>query len=157
MAKNYWLFKSEPHCFSIDDLKSAKNSTEAWDGVRNYQARNMLRDEIKKGDGILFYHSNANPPGVAGIAEVVKPGYPDHTARDPESEHFDPKATAEDPRWYMVDVKFKKKFDEVVPLSKLKETPGLEDMMVTRKGMMLSIQPVTKKEWEIVTKLGKKG
>lgn len=152
MARKYWLMKSEPDCYSIDHLK--KDGTASWDGVRNYQARNFLRDEIKKGDGVLFYHSNASPPGVAGIAEVVKSGYPDHTARDPENEHFDPRATEDDPRWYMVDVKFVRKFPELIPLAKLKETPGLQEMEVTRRGSRLSVQPVTAAEWKIVNKLG---
>jgi predicted RNA-binding protein with PUA-like domain len=149
----YWLFKSEPDCFSIDDLRQSKNGTASWDGVRNYQARNLLRDDVKKGDQVLFYYSNTDVPGVAGIAEVVRSGYPDHTARDPESEHFDPKATEDDPRWYMVDVKFKVKFDEIIPLKLLKETPGLDKMMVTQRGSRLSIQPVRKREWEIVLEL----
>ncbi len=156
MAGRYWLFKTEPGCFSIDDLKKSKRGTDTWDGVRNYQARNFLRDDIKKGDGVLFYHSSTAVPGVAGIAEVVRDGYPDHTARDPENEHFDPRATEDNPIWYMVDVKFKEKFDDVLPLTLLKETPGLEKMMVTQRGSRLSIQPVTAKEWKIVTGLAKK-
>lgn len=149
----YWLFKSEPDCFSIDHLKAAKNGTAPWDGVRNYQARNCLRDQVKVGDKVLFHHSSVNPPGIIGTCEVVKGGYPDHTAQDPKSDHFDPKSTKENPIWYMVDVKFLKKFDELIPIGKLKTVPGLEKMMVIQKGSRLSIQPVTEKEWKVVLKL----
>lgn len=155
MARRYWLMKSEPDCFSIDDLKASPGGTASWDGVRNYQARNFLRDDFKKGDGVLFYHSNKAVPGIAGLAEVVRPGYPDHTARDPRSDHFDPRATSDNPIWYMVDVKFAEQFQDVLPLSLLKETPGLERMEVTRRGSRLSVQPVTKAEWEIVRKLAR--
>ncbi len=150
MAKKYWLFKSEPTCYSIDDLKAKPNKTDHWDGVRNYQARNMLRDDIKKGDEVFFYHSNAKPMGIAGICTVVKSGYPDHTAQDPNSEHPDPKHTDEKPLWYMVDVKFKKQFKEVLPLKELKETVGLENMVLTQRGSRLSVQPVTPDEWKII-------
>ena len=111
---NFWLMKSEPGCYSIDDLKQDK--TTHWDGVRNYQARNMMRDDMKKKDLVLFYHSNAKPTGIAGIAEVIKEGYPDHTAMDPNSEHPDPKSTPDNPRWYMVDIRFKKKFNSIISL-----------------------------------------
>ena len=153
MARRFWLFKTEPDCFSIDDLKKAKGGISSWDGVRNYMARNLLRDEVKIGDGVLIYYSSTDPIGVAGIAEVVRDGYPDLSARNPESQHFDPKATEENPRWYMVDVKFVKTFRSLIPLAVLKQTPGLEDMMVTKRGQRLSIQPVKPKEWEIVMKL----
>ena len=156
MAKKYWLFKSEPGCYSIEDLKNKPNSTDSWDGVRNYQARNMLRDDIKKGDEVFFYYSNSKPMGIAGICSVVKNGYPDHTAEDPNGEHFDPKHIESKPLWYMVDVKFKKKFSRVITLKELKETPGLEHMVVTQRGSRLSIQPVTSKEWEIILNLTKK-
>ena len=155
MAKRYWLFKTEPDCFSIDHLKESENGVSSWEGVRNYQARNLLRDEVKKGDGVLFYHSSADPTGVAGLATVVKGAYPDPTARDPESQYFDPKATDDDPRWYMVDVQFEKKFSQVIPLTEMKMTPGLEDMMVTKRGQRLSIQPVKPEEWKIVLKMAK--
>ena len=155
MAKRYWLFKTEPGCFSIDTLAACPDGTDSWDGVRNYQARNMLRDDIKKGDGVLFYHSSTAVPGVAGLADVVRSGYPDHTAREVNGRHFDPKASAENPIWYMVDVRFKKKFSEVIPLTTLKATPGLEQMMVTQRGSRLSIQPVTKAEWDIVLRLAR--
>lgn len=152
MAK-YWLMKSEPNTYSIDDL--ARDGRTHWDGVRNYQARNFMRDEMKVGDGVLFYHSNANPPGVAGIARVVREGYPDHTAQDPNSKYFDPKASPEDPRWFMVDIEFVEKFDELVPLETLRQTPGLEEMLVTKKSR-LSVQPVRPEEFEIVVGLGRR-
>jgi len=155
MARRYWLFKTEPGCFSIDTLADCPDGTDRWDGVRNYQARNMLRDDIKNGDGVLFYHSSTAVPGVAGLADVVRSGYPDHTARDVNGQHFDPKATAASPIWFMVDVRFKKKFGDIVPLTILKATPGLEQMMVTQRGSRLSIQPVTKAEWDIVLKLAR--
>jgi predicted RNA-binding protein with PUA-like domain len=145
--------KTEPDVYSIDDLE--RDGTTFWDGVRNYQARNFMRDEMRPGDGVLFYHSNADPPGVAGLAEVVRPGYPDHTARDPRSEYFDPKASDADPRWYMVDIRFVEKFPELVPLAVLRETPGLEAMLVNRKSR-LSVQPVTPAEFEIVARLGRR-
>ena len=155
MAKSHWLFKSEPGSFSIDDLADSPEQTTCWEGVRNYQARNFLRDEVKVGDGVLFYHSNAKPMGVVGVCEVVRAAYPDDTARDPESKYFDPKATPDNPRWYMVDVKLKKKFADMVTLAQLKETPGLEGMMVCQKGSRLSIQPVTADEWRIVLRLSR--
>ena len=156
MAKKYWLFKSEPDCFSIDDLKKLPGQRSSWDGVRNYQARNMLRDDIKTGDEVFFYYSNTKIPGIAGICTVVKDGYPDHTAQDPENIHFDPKATKEKPIWYMVDVKFKEKFKDIISLTQLKEIPGLEEMVVVQRGSRLSIQPVKTGEWKIITKLAKK-
>lgn len=156
MARRYWLLKSEPDCFSIDHLRKSPDQTASWDGVRNYQARNYLRDEIKAGDGVLFYYSGPPEPGVAGIAEVVRGGYPDHTARDPEGMHFDPKATEGNPIWYTVDVRFKEKFAAVIPLRALKEMPGLEGMEVTRRGSRLSVQPVRKEEWDIVLKAAKR-
>ena len=149
----YWLFKSEPDVYSIDDLKKEKKTY--WEGIRNYQARNLLRDTVKKGDLVFFYHSNAKPPGIAGIAEVVKEGYPDHTQFDENEKYFDPKANKDDPRWFMVDVKFVEKFKNLVSLEELKNNPNLDEMMVTKRGARLSIQPVTKKEWDIVNKLAK--
>jgi predicted RNA-binding protein with PUA-like domain len=153
MTKRYWLMKSEPNVYSIDDL--ARDGRTFWDGVRNYQARNFMRDQMKVGDEVLFYHSNAEPPGVVGIARVVREGYPDHTARDPNSKYYDPKATEEDPRWFMVDVEFVEKFDEMVSLDTLRSTPGLENMLVTKKSR-LSVQPVTEQEFEIVRRLGRR-
>jgi len=150
---NHWLFKSEPSCFSIDDLKQSPNQTTYWDGVRNYQARNMLRDDIKTGDTVFFYHSNSTPPGIVGIVKVVQAGYPDFTAQDPLSDHYDPKATSENPRWYMVDVKFVKKFKRPISLDELKTQPKLKSMKVTQPGSRLSITPVTAFEWETILRL----
>jgi len=156
MPRHYWLFKTEPTTFSIDDLIACPDGVSEWEGVRNYQAKNMLRDDIKAGDEVLFYHSNAKPAGIVGICRVVKNGYPDNTALDPESNYFDPKSSPEKPIWYRVDVQFVSKLSEVIPLAVLRETPGLEDMMLTRKGSRLSIQPVTAGEWKIIKKLMKK-
>jgi len=142
----YWLMKTEPDVFSIDDLKSQK--TTPWEGVRNYQARNFMRDEMKKGDLVLIYHSNAKPPGIAGIGVVSKEAFPDHFAWDKKSKYYDPKSTKENPRWMMVEIKFKKKFKEILSLSEIKETKGLEDMLILRKGNRLSITPVEKKHFE---------
>ena len=149
----YWLFKSEPDCFGIDDLSRRPKQTAAWDGVRNYQVRNMLRDEIKPGDQALFYHSSCSPPGVAGIISVVKAGYPDDTAWDIHSDHFDPKSTPENPRWFMVDVKLVKKFPRFIPLDEIKQHPKLKKMLILRKGNRLSITPVTPEEWAVIEKL----
>ena len=154
MGQQYWLFKSEPDVFSIDDLKKAPKQTTYWEGVRNYQARNLLRDDIQKGDLVLYYHSNAKPMGVAGVARVTKSGYPDPEQFDPKSKYHDAKSAKDDPRWFVVDVKFVAKFDEVVPLQTLKETPALDDMMVVRKGARLSVQPVTAPQFKTVLKLG---
>lgn len=153
MAKRYWLMKSEPDAYSIDDL--ARDGVTPWEGVRNYQARNLLRDELRVGDGVLFYHSSTQPPGVAGLAEVVHASYPDRTAFDPASPYFDAKSTPDTPRWFVVDVRFVERFAAVVPLAVLQTTPGLEDMRVTKKGMRLSVQPVTADEWDIVVALGR--
>lgn len=150
-SPNYWLFKSEPDCYSIDDLKKDKKTF--WDGVRNYQARNMLRDEIKKGDYVLFYHSNAKPMAIAGTAKVVKEGYPDHTQFDKREDHYDPKADPDDPRWFMVDVQFVQKFPESVTRDDLKKNKTTAGMMVMQRGSRLSIQPVKEKEWLAVHKL----
>ena len=152
----YWLMKSEPNEFSFDDLKEEPDSTAHWDGVRNYQARNFMRNEMKKGDLVLFYHSNCDPPGVVGIAEVVKEAYPDHTAWDPKDKHFDPKTTKDNPVWFMVEVKWKKAFKRFVSLHELKETRELKDMKVVQRGQRLSVQPVTRKEFDKVCKMGSK-
>lgn len=149
-AKRYWLFKSEADVFSIDDLAAAKDRTTLWDGVRNYQARNLMRDEIRKGDLVLYYHSNSKPTGVAGIARVVRNAYPDPTQFDPRSKYHDPKSPEDDPRWLVVDVKLVKKLPRVIELSELKKNPALADMMVTQRGARLSVQPVTKEEYEAV-------
>ncbi len=151
----YWLFKTEPDVFSIDDLNNRPKKTEPWDGVRNYQARNFMRDEIKKGDLILIYHSNAKPPGVAGVAEVVKEAYPDHTQFDKKSKYYDPKSSEDNPRWMMVDVKFKEKFKNYIALDELKEYSELTDMLILRKGNRLSITPVEAKHFNFIVKKGR--
>lgn len=150
MSKQYWLMKSEPETFSIDDLKNCPNSTDSWDGVRNYQARNMMRDDMKLKDQVFFYHSNCKEPGIIGIAEVVKTAHPDLSALDPNSKYFDPKASKDNPRWYMVAVKFKKKFKEVISLNDLKNNKDLKNMALVRKGNRLSIMPVTEQEWHSI-------
>ena len=153
MSRN-WLMKVEPEVYSIHDLKRDGNT--GWEGVRNFQARNFLRDQMQVGDRVLFYHSNADPPGVAGLARVVRAGYPDPTARDPRSEYHDPKASDEDPRWYAVDIAYVDTFPELVPLDRLRSTPGLEQMLVINRSR-LSVQPVTDAEFEIVRGLGAAG
>lgn len=153
VSKSFWLLKSEPDVFSIDDLAKAKGKTTHWDGVRNYQARNFLRDSIKIGDGVLFYHSNSEPSAIAGIAEVVKEGYPDHTAFDPKDMHFDPKSKKETPTWYMVDIKHVETFKEPISLERLRLEPKLEKMALLQKGSRLSVQPVSKDEWQTVLKI----
>jgi predicted RNA-binding protein with PUA-like domain len=152
---NYWLMKSEPDAFSIQDLQKRPKKTEHWDGVRNYQARNFMRDDMKKGDLVLFYHSSCKDVGVAGIAKVVKESYPDHTQFDPKSKYFDAKASEDNPRWFMVDVKWVETFKEVIPLKLLKECKELKDMHLVKKGTRLSIQPVTEKEFKFISKLKK--
>lgn len=152
-SKNYWLMKSEPSDYSINDLERDKKTF--WQGVRNYQARNFIRDKMKVGDLILFYHSNANPSGVAGIARLVREDYPDLTALDPKSEYHDPKATKENPIWFRVDIEFLEKFSHFVSLNQLKENKSLTGMMVIRRGSRLSVQPVEKRHFEIVRMLGK--
>jgi predicted RNA-binding protein with PUA-like domain len=146
----YWLMKSEPEEFSIDDLRARPARTEPWDGVRNYQARNMMRDEMRKGDLVFFYHSNCETPGIAGIARIVREGYPDPTAFDPEDTHYDPNSDPQSPRWFLVDVKFVRKLKRLVPLSELKEKRALETLALVRRGNRLSIMPVTKKQWDFI-------
>ena len=152
MAKKYWLMKSEPDAFSIDDLKKVK--VEPWDGVRNYQARNFMRDDMKKGDLILFYHSNTKPPGVVGVAEVHREGYPDPTAFDPSAKYYDDKSDPDNPRWILVDVKYKKHFKRMVSLDDLKSEKKLEHMSVIQRGSRLSITPVLKVEFDHILKMG---
>ena len=147
---NYWLMKSEPDVFGIDHLIAMPNKTEHWDGVRNYQARNMMRDQMKKGDLVFFYHSNCKEPGIVGIAKVVKEGYPDHTAFDPESKYYDPKSDPDNPRWYMVDIQHKRKLKRTITLQELKQHPQLEGMALLRKGNRLSVMPVEKKHWNYI-------
>jgi predicted RNA-binding protein with PUA-like domain len=154
MARRYWLMKSEPESFSIHDLQRAPAQTTFWDGVRNYQARNLLRDQLQVGDGVLFYHSNADPPAVVGTAQVARAGYPDPTQFDPKSGHHDPDARPDNPRWYVVDVKLDQIFKRAVGLPELRDTAGLADMVLLRKGSRLSVQPVIAKEWNTIVKLG---
>ena len=148
----YWLFKSEPDAYSFDDL--LRDGGTHWDGVRNYQARNLLRDDIKKGDGVLFYHSNSKPMAIAGAAVVVREGYPDHTAFDPESKYYDPKSNPEDPTWYMVDIEPVEAFAAPITRDELKEQNGLAGMMLLQRGSRLSVQPVTAAEWRRILKMG---
>lgn len=150
---NYWLMKSEPEESSIDDLKKAPRQTESWDGVRNYQARNMLRDEMKKGDLAFFYHSSCETPGVAGIMEIVTEGYPDPTAFDPKHKYYDPKSKPDKPVWYLVDIKFKRKLKQIIPLTELRDKKSLQNMKLLQKGNRLSVMPVTKKEWDYILSL----
>ena len=154
MAKKYWLVKSEPEAFSIEDLKKSKNKTTYWDGVRNYQARNYLRDEMKKGDGVLFYHSNTEPNEIVGVCEVVKEGYPDHTPFDPDSHHFFPSANPENPVWFMVDIKLVKEFKTPVVLNEIKENSKLKNMKLLQRGNRLSVMPVAMDEWDEILKMG---
>lgn len=147
---NYWLIKSEPDAFSIKDLMQRPKQTEPWDGVRNYQARNMMRDEMKRGDQVFFYHSNCKEPGIVGIAEVVKEGYPDHTAFDPECKYHDPKSDPEKPRWFMVDVRFRRLLKRNITLSELKEHNELEEFPLVKKGNRLSIMPVSEEQWAFI-------
>lgn len=151
MAK-YWLMKSEPETFSIDQL--AKDKTTWWEGVRNYQARNFMTQEMTPGDEVLFYHSNAEPPGVAGLAKVTKKAAPDLTQFDKKSDYFDPKASQENPRWLCVEISFAKKFKNFISLSEIKSTPALAKMVLLQKGSRLSIQPVTAAEFEFLKKWG---
>ncbi|MCB1827495.1 MAG: EVE domain-containing protein [Coxiellaceae bacterium] len=146
----YWLMKSEPSCFGIDDLAARKHQTEPWDGVRNYQARNMMRDEMSIGDKVLFYHSNCQEPGIVGTAMVASEAYPDNTAFDPLEKHFDPKSDPNKPRWYLVDVKFDRKFNDTLRLDEMRQMPELAEMMVLRKGNRLSITPVSEQEWQTI-------
>ena len=154
MATKYWLVKSEPSVFSIDDLANSKNKTTYWDGVRNYQARNFMRDEMKKGDYVLFYHSNAEPNAVVGVCQVLKEGYPDFTAFDPEDKHFDPKSKQETPTWIMVDIKLVKKFKNPATLTDIKANPKLQEMRLVQRGNRLSVMPVSKKEFNEILKMG---
>jgi predicted RNA-binding protein with PUA-like domain len=154
MPKRYWLMKCEPDAYSIDDL--ARDGTTSWEGVRNYQARNLMRDDMQVADGVLFYASNAKPSGVSGLAKIVRAGYPDHTAWTKGHHYADEGSDEANPTWYMVDVGFVERFPDVVSLETLKDTRGLEKMMVTQKGSRLSVQPVTRAEYDIVVKLGRR-
>jgi predicted RNA-binding protein with PUA-like domain len=152
---NYWLFKSEPDTFGIDHLAKAPKRTSAWDGVRNFQARNMLRDSIKKGDEAFFYHSSCAVPGIVGIVEIVKAGYPDETAFDPKHHHYDADSKPDEPRWYVVDVQLKRKFSRVISLEELKQHAAkkLKDFVLLRRGNRLSVMPVAKKDWDFILAL----
>lgn len=153
MAQRFWLMKCEPSAYTIDDL--ARDRTTGWEGVRNYQARNFMRDDMEVGDGVLFYASNADPSGVTGLATIVKAGYPDPYAFKKGHAYYDPDSSRETPTWYTVDIGFVERFPDVVSLETLKSTRGLEDMVVTRKGSRLSVQPVRESEYNIVVKLGR--
>jgi len=150
----YWLMKTEPGCFSIDDLAAAPKQTSSWDGVRNFQARNFMRDDMSVGDLILFYHSVKNP-GVVGIARVARESYPDHTAWNPAEQHFDPRSTPEKPLWFMVDVQFVEKFPQPIPLASLRGVKGLESMELLKKGSRLSVMPVTDEEFKIISRIAR--
>lgn len=150
----YWLMKSEPEVFGIEHLKNMPKQCEYWDGVRNYQARNMMRDQMKKGDLVFFYHSNCDEPGIVGIMEVVKESYPDHTAFDPSSKYFDDKSSPDNPHWYMVDVKYQRHLKRTISLKELKEHAlELEDFDLIKKGSRLSIMPVSAAQWEYILAL----
>lgn len=153
MAKRYWLMKSEPDAFSFEALQKSPRQTSHWDGVRNYQARNTMRDDMKVGDSVLFYHSRFNPPHIAGIATVTKEGYPDHTAWDAKSKYFDEKSDPENPRWFMVDIQAERPLDPPISLAALKENPKLEGMALVQKGQRLSVQPVRKTEFDEVLRM----
>ena len=148
---NYWLMKSEPDVYNIDDLE--RDGREMWDSIRNYQARNMMRDDMRIGDEVFFYYSNCKEPGIAGISRVCSEPYPDPTQFDEKSRYFDPKSTAENPRWILVDVEFVRKFDRIITLQEIKSHPELEDMILTRRGNRLSIMPVDKQHWDFILSL----
>jgi len=150
---NYWLFKSEPDEYSIDDLAAERGQTGRWDGIRNYQARNFLRDAVAAGDGVFFYHSACKVPAIVGTAAVVRAAYPDPAQFDPESKYFDPKASADKPRWFCVDIRFNSRFARPLPLAEIKQNPQLAEMVLVKQGR-LSIQPVTAAEWKTVVALG---
>lgn len=149
----YWLMKSEPGEFSIDDLERRPHQTEHWDGVRNYQARNMLRDEMRIGDLVFFYHSNCAQPGIVGVARIVREAYPDHTAFDPENPHYDPGSDPDKPRWFMVDVQFVRKLRRTIGLSELKDCPELHGFPLIRRGNRLSVMPVSEAQWNFILSL----
>lgn len=153
MAKKYWLMKSEEDVYSIHDME--RDGVTNWEGVRNYEARNLMRDQMRVGDEALFYHSNAKPPGVAGIVRISRPAYPDHFAFDEESPYFDPKSDPDNPRWLMVDVEFKEVFPNVLPLQVLRSTPELSQMALFKRPR-LSVQPVTPEEFRLIRKMGRK-
>ncbi|MEM7209081.1 MAG: EVE domain-containing protein [Pseudomonadota bacterium] len=150
---NYWLMKSEPDVYGIDHLAAEPRKTDHWDGIRNYQVRNMFRDDFKKGDLAFFYHSSCPEPGVVGTMSIVREAYVDHTQFDPKEKYYDPKSNPDNPRWLMVDVKLKKKFKRVITLAELKSHKKLAEMRLVQKGNRLSVMPVTEKEWEFILSL----
>ncbi|MBI3838751.1 MAG: EVE domain-containing protein [Planctomycetia bacterium] len=154
--RSFWLMKSDPGCFSIHHLAECPGRTTCWSGVRNYQARNFMRDQMKLGDGVLFYHSGGATPAVAGTAVVVRQAYPDHTAWDPRDQHFDPKALPDKPIWQMVDIRLEAIFVAPIPLEMLRKMPTLESMELLRKGSRLSVQPVTPREFEVIVELSRR-
>ena len=154
MARSYWLMKSDPDTFGLGHLKRCRNRTTCWDGVRNYSARNLLRDRIRKGDGVLFYHSQLTPPEVVATAVVVRSGYPDPTQFKPSEQYYDPRSIRENPRWYAVDIRLEREFDSPVPLPVIREAPGLEEMVLLHRSR-LSVQPVTPAEWKIIVGMGR--
>lgn len=151
--RQYWLLKTEPTTFSFDDLWNAPGRTTFWDGVRNFQARNTLRDRMKLGDLVFIYHSSTDPTGIVGIAEVAREGYPDHTAFDSKDPHYDPKSKRESPTWYMVDVRARERIEPIITLEELRRTKGLEKMVLLQRGSRLSVQPVAAEEWEVIRAL----
>lgn len=159
MKVNYWLMKSEPQEFGIHHLKAMPKKTDHWDGIRNFQARNMLRDDLRQGDQVFFYHSNCEEPGIVGIMEVVRPGYPDHTAFDPQAKYYDPKSDPDNPRWYMVDVQYKRHLKRNISLRELRNYGDgeLKDLPLLRKGNRLSIMPITPAQWSFILSLEGQG
>lgn len=155
MSKQYWLLKTEPTSFSIDDLEKAPNKTTHWEGVRNYQARNFLRDQIKKGDEVFFYHSSTDSPAIVGTAKVTRSGYPDESQYNSKSKYYDPTATTENPRWFLIDIQHQKTYKYPISIQNLREIPALSKMKLLQKGMRLSVQPVTSEEWSLISKLSK--
>ncbi len=152
----YWLLKTEPDAFGIDDLMQRPEQTEPWDGVRNYQARNFLRDQMKLGDKVFLYHSSCKDVGIAGVCEVVREGYPDPTQFDPEAKYYDPKSPQDNPRWFCVDVKFIEKFKRVLPLKTIKSLPDITEIGLVKKGGRLSVMPVVEAEWQSLYEVAKK-
>ena len=150
---NHWLMKSEPDVFGIEDLMKRPGKTEPWDGVRNYQARNMMRDDMKKGDLAFLYHSNCKEPGIAGIMKIVREGYPDHTAFDTKQKYFDPKSDPDNPRWYMVDVRHVRKLKRIITLTELKTHDELSGLPLVRRGNRLSVMPISKTHWDFILTL----
>jgi len=147
---HYWLMKTEPTTYGIDHLAKQPKQTDHWDGVRNYQVRNMMRDDMQVGDQAFFYHSNCQPPGIVGVVKIVRAAYPDHTAFDPDSKYFDPKSDPDNPRWFMVDVRLVKQFNRLIALDELRNNPLLADMLLLRKGNRLSITPLTHSQWQTI-------